>query len=162
MLSTRWIASLFKIEAARMTPLDFRLIAPAMFRLLAIECTTLAATVNNVSAAFLVGQLVGKNLISRQSLEAQAQALVANLRGKMFGAPASTRTGELFIIAVQLGRMFSAVHTNGFILSVPGSNEYQAVDNYYPLHSNASFGNVSDVAHVSQKSFLFEVLHSVR
>ena len=126
-----------------MTPLDFRLTAPAIFRLLAIECTTLAATVNNVSAAFLAGQLVGKNLISRQSLDAPAQVLLNSIRGKVFGAPASTRTGELFMIAVQLSRMYSAVHTNGFIVNVPGSNEYKAVDNHYPLHSNASYGDVS-------------------
>ena len=129
-----------------MTPLDFRLTAPAIFRLLAVECATLAATVNNVSAAFLVEQLVGKNLISRQSLEAQTEGLLSNLRGRMIGAPASTISGEMFMTTVQLSRLHSAVNTNRFILSVPGSNEYQTVDNYYPLHSNALYANVSEVA----------------
>ena len=131
-----------------MTPLDFRLIAPVIFRLLAIHCTTVAGTLDNVSAAFLSEQLIGTKLISRDSLTSQARVLLDTLRGEMFGSLGGSATGEFFTNIVRMSHTYSAVHTNGFIWSVPGSDDYQLVDNYYPLHSDASFDNVSDHYHL--------------
>ncbi|CAF4591258.1 unnamed protein product, partial [Rotaria sp. Silwood2] len=42
---------------------------------------------------------------------------------------------------ISQSRLYSALHTNAFQSSVPGSNEYNTVPNFYPLHENVTFNS---------------------
>ena len=126
-----------------MTPLDFRLTAPVIFRLLALECSTLAKTVTEVYTSFLTEQLVSAQVLSNITLTEQANALREKFNALLDGELASSEAGELFTVTVRQSRVYSAVHTNAFLSIAPGSDQPQVTDNYYPRHENATYANVS-------------------
>ncbi|CAF3629330.1 unnamed protein product [Rotaria sp. Silwood1] len=53
----------------------------------------------------------------------------------------SSRGIDPIMFLIRLGHMYSAVHTSAFIMLKPNSDQYLAIDNYYPLHDNVSFSN---------------------
>ena len=148
-----------------MTPLDFRLTAPAIFRLLALECSILAATVNEVYTRFLPEQLVSTQVLSNASLTAQAAALHEKFLTLLSGELASSEGGQLFTVTVRQSRLYSIGHTNAFVSIVPGSDQYQVLNNFYPIHDNASYVNVSrpyrtNIAQNFRKSCVTHVVKS--
>ena len=60
------------MQKIQMTPLDFRLTAAAVFRLLSMECSILGTTVDEVYASFLAEQLVAVQVLSQTDLQKQA------------------------------------------------------------------------------------------
>ena len=126
-----------------MTPLDFRLTAAVIFRLVALECSTLAVTVNEVRKSFLAEQLVAPQVLSGASLTAQSTALRDKFFALLAGELASSQAGELYTVTVRQSRIYSAVHTNAFLSIAPGSDQPRVLENYYPRHENATYANVS-------------------
>ena len=143
LVSAEWISSLFNAEITRMTPLDFRLVAAAVFRLLAFQCSSQAAAVRDVSGNSLNEQRVRALLTSRDSLSDQTDAVLKNIRAELQVQPGSTDTGDFFMFVVRLSRVYSALRTNAFILSEPGSTQYQVFEASYPLQTNLSYTDVS-------------------
>ena len=143
LVSSKWIGSLFTVDTARMTPLDFRLTAAAFFRLLAVHCSVSAADVADARSAFLSKQLVSKQVISPRELAIQAEVLLRNFNENLAHGSTSTTVAELTMLAIRRSRVDSAVHTNAFVLSVHGSDVYRVVRNYYPVNENSTFSNVS-------------------
>ena len=74
---------------------------------------------------------------------------VDDLRQQIEAEIASTDSGSLgyenLLLIQRESPVNSAVNTNVLQLSVPGSSEYQIIKNFYPLHDDARFGNVSRV-----------------
>jgi hypothetical protein len=142
-VSPEWIASLFSAETSRFTPLDFRLMAAAFFRSLQLECSVLATAIDYVRATFLAEQLVSIEALSPTSLDIRADALLKKFQVQLTKAFASNRAGILVMLGISISGMYSAVHTNAFELSIPGSDQNQVINNFYPRHENASFLRVS-------------------
>ena len=55
----------------------------------------------------------------------------------------SSFSSELIQYMIRLSDIYSALNTNVFQMSVPGTDQYEFVSNFYPLYDNASFINVS-------------------
>jgi uncharacterized membrane protein len=142
-VSPEWIASLFSAETSRFTPLDFRLTAVAFFRLLSMQCSVQATSVDFVLTQSLAEQLVSTQVLSPKSLNIQAVTFLEKFQTQVIKAFASNRAGIIAMLMVSVSGIYSAVHTNAFQLSIPGSNQYQVINNFYPRHENASFLNVS-------------------
>ncbi|CAF3512001.1 unnamed protein product, partial [Rotaria sp. Silwood2] len=97
-------------------------------------------TVNTVLSTFLAGHLVTARVLSNASFDVQANALMGNFKTQVMAAKASV-TGQILMLLVRPSGIYSAVNTNAFQMSVPGSDQYQVVNNFYPLHDNASFSH---------------------
>jgi hypothetical protein len=135
---------LFDEETPRYTPLDFRLTASAQFRLLATLCSILIKSVDTLQVNFLAGQLVSTQVMSQASFYSQANVLLEKFNVQFSFWLTSTHAAELLMLMIRVSVINSVVHTNAFQMSTPGSNQYQIVNNFYPLNDNASFSKVSD------------------
>jgi hypothetical protein len=142
-VSPKWIFSLFHSDTARLTPLDFRLTAAAQFRLLSATCSLAGEGLALATEVFLGGQLNNVRIMSRKTLNNTLHGIVIKFKALIEVALLSNRAPQFIMAAIKIARISSAVHTNTFQISVPGSNEYETVDNFYPLHENVSFTNVS-------------------
>ena len=134
---------MYNTETTKMTPLDFRLIATAVFRLFSVYCSLTKATVNNLLSWFSNNPLLNAQVLSHASFDVQTKTSIDTFGKNMAALKASSFIGQILLLMVQLSDTYSAVHTNAFQMSVPGSNQYQVVKNFYPRHDNASFSHVS-------------------
>ena len=138
-----WISSLFNINTARFTPLDFRLTAAAQFRLLSLICWISQQTINDNRNAFLKQQFINARVLSPISLADEANVLFEKFFTTMkllLTADISVKIGIAILIQ---GRIYSAIPTEVFLLGIPESNQYERINNFYPVHSNITFDNVS-------------------
>ena len=142
-MSSKWIDSLFTSNTSRLTPLDFRLTAAAQFRLLKAMCSMTTDGVNFLEKNTLIYALVSGKTMSRQSIDSQLNTAVAKLNALIEMSLLSSRAPQLIMLIIKQARINSALHTDAFHFSVPGSDQYEAVSNFYPRHDNASYNNVS-------------------
>ena len=143
LVSNTWIESLFSEDATRLSPLDIRLTAAAQFRLLALMCNFTQTTIGDAINVFLQEEIVNAHVIARPSFEIQTESLFSELNSRLDWSLRSQRVVQIVMFLVKQNNIHTAVNTNAFHLSVPGSNIYQSIDNYYPLNDNASFTQVS-------------------
>ena len=134
---------MFNSTTSRLAPLDFRLTAAAQFRLLKAICSLATEGVNFLRKISLEYSLVNAKIISRESLDSQTGAVVAKFNALVQSSLLSTRAPQFIMLAIMQSRIDSAVHTNAFHFSVPGSNRYESISNFYPRYDNASYDNVS-------------------
>jgi hypothetical protein len=125
-----------------MTPLDFRLIATGVFRLIALHCSYAQGGVDRAQKTFPSNRLVTRRLLSRASFHFEATNLMEAFT-KEITVTTFSFASELIRYMIQLSDIHSALNTDVFQMSVPGTNHYQFVNNFYPLNDNASFSNVS-------------------
>jgi hypothetical protein len=144
-VSSKWIDSLFNSDTSRLTPLDFRLTAAAQFRLLKAMCAITTRGVNFLRKTSLEYLLVNGKTISRQSVTAQMEITIRRFNALVEMLLLSSRAPQLIIVAIRQARINSAVHTDAFHLSVPGSDHYEAISNFYPRYDNVSYNNVSSL-----------------
>lgn len=143
LVSPKWIESLFDENTTRYSPLDFRLTAASQFRILALMCWFTKVAMNDVTGTFLQGQLVSTSLLPRKTFEIHAQSLIDRLAAAIEVSVRTDRAAQVTMMIITQNRIHSALHTNEFHISVPGSNIYEQVKNYYPLYENASYSKVS-------------------
>lgn len=153
-VSDEWIASLFNENILQLTPLDFRLSAASQFRMLADMCLLSALSITTFQSGFAVEQLVSARLLSYPSFDEQVKALVNKFHALMNTRVTPQFGVEIFMRIIGTARVYSALHTNGFITSIPGSNEYSIIDAFYPLRDDANYSSVS--------FDLLELIHMVR
>lgn len=142
-MSSKWIDSLFNLDTTRLTPLDFRLTAAAQFRLLKAMCSGTLEGVNYLLQTTLEGEIAATKSMSRLSLNSQLDAVVATYNGFVQTSLLSNRALQFIMTVIMLARINSAVHTDAFHFSMPGSDQYEAISNFYPLYDNATYNNVS-------------------
>lgn len=130
-------------ETTRITPLDFRLTAAAQFRLLAAMCNISATSVNETVYEFLYGKLVNATVLSRTAFMIQADYLINKFYAALDLVLRPNYASHLVMLVFEESSIQSAIHTNGFTSTIPGSNKYNITSNFYPRHDNASFSNVS-------------------
>jgi len=133
---------LYNTETTKMTPLDFRLIATAVFQLFSIHCSLAKTAVNDILSWYPNRTFVSPQVLSNASFNVQAKALTDTFTQMMVAFKSPLFIGQLVTFIVQLSGINSAVNTNAFQMSVPGSDQYQIVNKFYPLHGNASFSHV--------------------
>lgn len=142
-MSSKWIDSLFNSDTSRLTPLDFRLTAAAQFRLLKAMCSLTTDGVKFFREYSLGDSVTNAKTISRLSLNSQKDALIARINALVQMSLLSSRAPQFVMIIITQSRITSAVHTDAFHLNMPGSDQYEAVGNFYPRYDNASYNNVS-------------------
>ena len=142
-MSSKWIDSLFNSNTSRLTPLDFRLTAASQFRLLKAMCSITADGVNFLRKTSLGYSLISGKTMSRLTLNTQMDAVVEIFNGFVQTSLLSSRAPQLIMTTIKQSVINSAVNTDAFHLSVPGSDQYEVVNNFYPRYDNASYNNVS-------------------
>ena len=143
LISAQWIASLFNPDTAHFTPLDFRLTAALQFRLLSLVCWLSHQTITDQHDEFFKGQLITGRVLSPGSFADETDALIKKFFASMdMAVPANTAT-QLVMLVLSQSRIDSALDTDAFQSSVPGSNDYRRTTNFYPKYDNATFVNVS-------------------
>ena len=138
-----WINSLFDPDITRLTPLDFRLVAAAQFRLLAFMCSAMMTQIKELWGFFTAEQLLNSEAMSVASVKLQADAFFHRFKEFAQYSQANANTYDMVVIVAKLSHIPSAVHTNAFQLVKPRSDHSHLVDNFYPMNNNASFTQVS-------------------
>ena len=144
-MSPKWIDSLFNSGTSFLSPLDFRLTAAAQFRLLQAIYSGAAAGVDYFRNSSLQDSLISSKTISRQSLSSQADAVIKTFNALVRTASLTNSSIEFIMMVVRNTRITSAVYTNIFHLSMPESDQYEIIHNFYPRYDNASYNNVSSL-----------------
>jgi hypothetical protein len=143
LISDKWITSLYNPEVTKMTPLDFRLTAAPVFRLIATQCRFFKDSINVVRGILSSERLVSSQALSEAAFDVQVKALNDKFYAHLFAAGISSYFGKMVMLAVRLGGYPSAIGTNSFLMSLPGSNKYEFLNNIYPIHENVTSINVS-------------------
>lgn len=125
-----------------MTPLDIRLTISAQFRLLSIICASAMTGVGKAADKANKGKLVSAEVLSNHSFTVQMDIFFNKLLATLEVVIKASRGFKLIMHILVQSRIYSALHTDVFITSKPDSNQYSVINNYYPLHDNASFTNV--------------------
>ena len=143
LVSAQWIASLFNPGTVHFTPLDFRLTAALQFRLLSLVCWLSRQTITDQDDEFFKGQLIIGRVLSPSSFADETDALIKKFFASMQKAlPANTAT-QLVMLVLSQSHIDSALGTDAYLSSEPGSNVYRSASNFYPKNDNATFVNVS-------------------
>ncbi|CAF2816876.1 unnamed protein product, partial [Rotaria sp. Silwood2] len=126
---------------AHMTPLDFRVTAAAQFRLLAAACSVSLISIDNLNKIYGQEQLVSAQVLSPASLRDQANALIGKFNAMMVEKITPTRGIEFIHFIISQDQTHSALHTNSFLTSVPDSNKFEAITNFYPKRGNVTYSS---------------------
>ena len=143
LVSSKWIDSLFNSKISRLSPLDFRLTAAAQFRLHKTLCSLTADGIELFRQTSLDYSFISTKVVSRHSLGAEMDAVVTKFNALIQTTALSSQGFQFLTIFIMLSRAISAVHTNAFRLSIPESDQYEIINNFYPRYDNASYDNVS-------------------
>lgn len=142
-MSDRWIRSLFTIETARLTPLDFRLSAASQFRFMLIACNLSTVSITNLQNQFAQDQLVSAEILSPTSFKDHFTALTNKFFAMMDMKVSPSFACNLVMTIIIQAIIHSAINTDAFTTSIPGSNQYNTISNFYPLHDNVNYSGVS-------------------
>ena len=134
---------MFNSDLSRLTPLDFRRTAAAQFRLLKALCFGTNSAIDFFLQASPDHSLISTTVPSRQTINSQSDGIVRNINALVQASFLSNRGLEILMMMIVQARVISAVNTNAFHLSVPGSDQYETISNFYPRYDNASYDNVS-------------------
>jgi hypothetical protein len=143
LISEKWITSLYNPEVTKMTPLDFRLTAAPVFRLIATQCRFFKESVIIIRDVLSSERLVSSQALSEAAFDGQVKAIHDKFTAHLFAAAISSNFGKMTMVGMRLGGFPSAIGTNSFLMSLPGSNKYEFLNNIYPIHDNVTSINVS-------------------
>ncbi|CAF3747101.1 unnamed protein product [Rotaria sp. Silwood1] len=121
-IGKKWISSLFLWNATSHNILDFRTFAFSHFRSLRLLCHLARQSVNDIHRTFNSTPLVHRYIFSRAQFNEIASVLFLNFQRNIVTNEKRTVTVVSMLIA-QNG-LFSALRTNYFVYSVPGSKDY--------------------------------------
>jgi hypothetical protein len=143
LISDEWIASLYNPEITKLTPLDFRLIAASVFRLIAVQCDFFKTSVDFVRDTLSSERLVSSQALSEAAFDGQIKTIRDKFTVHIAGALLSSHYSELIILIMRLSGIASGLQTNTFLKSVPRSNKYEFLNNLYPINDNVTSIEVS-------------------
>ncbi|CAF3507764.1 unnamed protein product [Rotaria sp. Silwood1] len=132
-ISESWISSMFSINTTNYSPLDFRTSASSQFETLALLCTMVSEFVSSAVQVFTNQQLISSRTLSRSAFDAQLMSLVQQLQTTT--VIDITSMDQFVSLSIDNNQLVSALHTNYFIYSVPGSRLYITYSGVYiPIH----------------------------
>jgi hypothetical protein len=143
LISEKWITSLYNPEVKKMTPLDFRLTATSVFRSIASQCRLFKESIDIVRGILSSERLVSSQALSEAAFDVQVRALREKFIAHLLAESVSSYFGKMAMIAVRIAGYPSVIGTNSFLMSLPGSNKYEFLNNIYPIHDNVTSINVS-------------------
>lgn len=125
----KWISSLFLPNATSHNVLDFRTFAFAQFRALALLCRTARQAIRDTRRTLLYTHLVTSDTRSRDQFDQIVAALLDNLRLNVLAN--EKRTVKLVSFTVAHNRVLSALRTNYYVRSIPGTRDYKTFNCAY-------------------------------
>ncbi|CAF2978516.1 unnamed protein product, partial [Rotaria sp. Silwood2] len=125
----------------RMTPLDFRVTAAAQFRLLAMACSISMVSIDNLNKIYGKEYLVNAKALSPVSLQDQANALIEKFNAAMKTKVTPIRGYQFLRFIISQDYTDSSLHTNTLLTSVPGSDIFKSIINFYPKRDNVTYSS---------------------
>ena len=134
---------MFNENTTRFTPLDFRLTAAAQFGLLSFLCHISQKDLNTLVSVNLFSEYTSARALSQKSMNDTIDALREQIQAQIASTSIGSLGYDILMLVLRQSPVNSAVNTNVFQLSIPGSKEYQIVKNFYPVREDARLKNVS-------------------
>jgi hypothetical protein len=128
-IKKKWISSLFVFNATSHNILDFRTFAFAHFRSLGLLCRISRQAIKDIHYTFNSTHLITRYVFSRSQFNEIASVLSNNLQQNVLNN--EKRTGNVISMIIAQNRLFSALRTNYYIQSVPGSRVYTTYNGVY-------------------------------
>ncbi|CAF1006020.1 unnamed protein product [Rotaria sordida] len=128
-IGKKWISSLFLLNATSHNILDFRTFAFSQYRSLRLLCHLARQAVNDTHRTFNSTHLVNRNAFSRAQFNEIASVLTDNLRRNVLTN--EKRTARVVSTIIAQNRLLSALHTNYYVQSIPGSRTYTTFHTVY-------------------------------
>ncbi|CAF3985031.1 unnamed protein product [Rotaria sordida] len=125
----KWISSLFLFNVTSHNILDYRTFAFAQYRSLRLLCHLSRRAVNDACRAYNTTHLIDRNAFSRVQFNEIASILVANLKRNVLTN--EKRTANVVSMITAQNQLLSALRTNYYIHSVPGSRQYLTYNAVY-------------------------------
>ena len=133
-ITEQWFSSLFNENTSSYHPLDFRLTASAQFQVLAVLCTMSRETVLHAQEQFLSTQFITLNALSKFDFDTYTAALIDQLNKTTV---AQFYADNHFISSIiDQYQYTSALRTNFYTISIPGSSSYTNFPTVYPTQAN--------------------------
>lgn len=132
----KWIDSLFMPNATSHNILDFRTFAYAQFSALALLCRTAQQAVSDAQQTFASTQLVTSHVLPRRQFSTIVDVVVTNFQRNVIAN--ERRTAALISLGIAENRVLSALRTNYYIQSVPGSRAYRTFNGEYWRENDTS------------------------
>ena len=134
-VSTHWISSLFLPNATSHNILDFRTYGFAQYRALKLFCRIAQQTVEDNHRTFNTTFLTNRHAFSREQFNEIASVLWENFHRNLLTS--EKQTDNLISMMIAQNHLISALRTNSYIRSKPGSRSYVTYNGAY-LHENQS------------------------
>jgi hypothetical protein len=128
-VSSKWISSLFLLNATSHNILDYRTFSFSQFRSLRLLCRIARQSVKDAHRTFNSTNLINLHLYSRIQFNEIASVLSNNLQTNVLNN--ERRTVNIVSTITGQNRLFSALRTNYYIQSVPGSRSYTTFNGAY-------------------------------
>ncbi|CAF3978032.1 unnamed protein product [Rotaria sordida] len=133
-VSEEWFSSLFNVNTSNYHPLDFRSVASSQFQVLSILCRTSRQAVIDAVKGFNSTTILSPNALSRDVLNNYIGTSIEQVQKNALD---SFRSFYHFVSSlVEEHRFISALRTNFYTRSVPGSNISVTCSAIYPQQVN--------------------------
>lgn len=129
-ITESWISSLFNVTTSNYYPLDFHLTASAQFQALELLCRIASEVVSDALKAFLSSSFISTRTLLRAAFNAYMSTVF-----NQFKTDTTTEfsINDRFVTsAIEQLRLISALRTNFYTTSVPGSDVYKTHAASYP------------------------------
>ncbi|CAF0782884.1 unnamed protein product [Adineta steineri] len=128
-IQRKWISSLFLFNATSHNILDYRTFAFSHFRALGLLCRISRQAIKDILRTFNSTHFVHRQTLSRIQFNEIASVLSNNLQQNVINN--EKRTARIISLIIAQNRIFSALRTNYYIQSVPGSRSYSTYNGVY-------------------------------
>ncbi|CAF1045763.1 unnamed protein product [Rotaria sordida] len=129
-VSEEWFSSLFNVNTSNYHPLDFRLVASAQFQVLSILCRTSRQAVIDALKGFNSIAILSPNALSHDVLNSYIGPSIEQFQKNTLD---NFRSYHHFVSSlIEEHRFISALRTNFYTRSVPGSNISVTFSAIYP------------------------------
>ena len=105
-------------------------------------CDSTIVPLNQIISIYLFSQYASTRTLSNRSLNAVVDALYEQIQAEVTVSGLGSSGYPSGMVVLHASPLYSVVNTNAFQLSLPGSNEYQSISSFYPVHDTAMFNNV--------------------
>ncbi|CAF4659002.1 unnamed protein product, partial [Rotaria sp. Silwood2] len=134
LISEEWVSSLFNVTTSNYYPLDFRLMASPQFQVLSALCRIVRNIVYDALNEFSATVFLSPRALSPTIFDTYTGTLVDQFKKTTLE---NFRTLNGFISSIiDESRFISALRTNFYTISVPGSDNYATFSSIYPQKVN--------------------------
>jgi len=145
-----WISSLFLLNATSHNILDYRAFAFSHFRALNLLCRTARQAVRDAHRTFNFTNLITGETFSREQFNEVSSVLFNNFQQDLLTN--KRKLLDLLSIMTSENNLISALRTNRYYTSEPGSREYFTYNGVY-LYPNQSDEITCDCRHETNQCF---------